>query len=68
LRDVILDLRNKMEAVRIHLDLPHLDHIRPAFAAELRAHWKASMPEPLLREVLSVERRLYRSPSTRTRS
>jgi hypothetical protein len=58
LREVITDLRNKIETVQIHLDVP-LDLMSAENAAKIEAHWKTTFSEALHKEVVGVQRRLY---------
>lgn len=63
LREVITDLRNKMEAVRIHLDVP-LDLMNEEGAAKTQEHWKVTFSDALHKEVVAVQQRLYGQSGT----
>jgi hypothetical protein len=57
-REVITELRNRIEAVRIHLETP-VSLMSEKDAESTIKQWKTKCPKGLSRELLAVYQRLY---------
>ena len=58
LREEIVALRNKMEAMRVLLDVP-IQRNGPEETAKILDHWTTKLPKGLSEEVLALYGRLY---------